>query len=63
MVIQTHSATETIRTGKNIGSRLRSGDVVALVGELGQGKPNSSRDSLQEWGLGTRLIFRAPLLH
>ncbi len=38
MVIQTKSASETIRIGKGIGSRLRSGDVVALVGELGAGK-------------------------
>ena len=38
MVIQTKSASETIRVGKGIGSRLRSGDVVALVGELGAGK-------------------------
>src|SRR4030043_2089140 len=38
VVIQTKSASETIRVGKGIGSRLRSGDVVALVGELGAGK-------------------------
>jgi tRNA threonylcarbamoyladenosine biosynthesis protein TsaE len=38
VVIQTKSASETIRVGKGIGSRLRSGDVVALVGELWAGK-------------------------
>jgi len=38
MVIQTRSASETIRVGKTIGSRLLLGDVVALVGELGAGK-------------------------
>ncbi len=37
-VIQTRSASETFRIGKTIGSRLRPGDVVALVGELGAGK-------------------------
>jgi len=38
LVIQTRSASETIRVGKTIGSRLLFGDVVALVGELGAGK-------------------------
>jgi len=38
LVIQTRSASETIRVGKTIGSRLLLGDVVALVGELGAGK-------------------------
>jgi tRNA threonylcarbamoyladenosine biosynthesis protein TsaE len=38
VVIQSKSASETVRLGKNIGSRLLPGDVVALVGELGAGK-------------------------
>jgi tRNA threonylcarbamoyladenosine biosynthesis protein TsaE len=38
VVLKTKSASETIRIGRSIGSRLRSGDVVALVGELGAGK-------------------------
>ena len=38
IVIQTRSASETIRVGKTVGSRLLLGDVVALVGELGAGK-------------------------
>ena len=38
IVLQTRSASETIRVGKTIGSRLLLGDVVALVGELGAGK-------------------------
>jgi tRNA threonylcarbamoyladenosine biosynthesis protein TsaE len=37
-VIQTRSASETVRIGKTIGNRLLLGDVVALVGELGAGK-------------------------
>ncbi len=37
-VLQTRSAVETIRVGKDIGRRLLPGDVVALVGELGAGK-------------------------
>jgi tRNA threonylcarbamoyladenosine biosynthesis protein TsaE len=38
VVFQTKSASETIRIGKNIGSLLLPGDIVALVGELGAGK-------------------------
>ena len=38
MVIRTQSAKETVQFGKRIGKILRSGDVVALVGELGAGK-------------------------
>ncbi len=38
MVIQSKSASETVRLGKSIGSLLLPGDVVALVGELGAGK-------------------------
>ena len=38
LVLHTKSTSETIRIGKQIGSQLRPGDVVALVGELGTGK-------------------------
>jgi tRNA threonylcarbamoyladenosine biosynthesis protein TsaE len=38
VVFQTKSTSETIRFGKNIGSLLLPGDVVALLGELGTGK-------------------------
>lgn len=54
MVIQTKSASETIRVGKSIGSCLRSGDVVALVGELGAGKTQLIK------GLGAGVGIRNP---
>jgi tRNA threonylcarbamoyladenosine biosynthesis protein TsaE len=38
IAIRTRSASETVRIGKTIGSRLLPGDVVALLGELGAGK-------------------------
>ncbi len=38
MIIHTQSARETVQWGKRIGGFLRSGMVVALVGELGSGK-------------------------
>jgi tRNA threonylcarbamoyladenosine biosynthesis protein TsaE len=36
--IESHSAQETVEFGRLLAGELRSGDVVALVGELGAGK-------------------------
>lgn len=36
--IETHSAEETYAAGKKLGDALKSGDIVALRGELGAGK-------------------------
>lgn len=38
LILCSRSTSETIRIGKELGSRLRSGDAVALTGELGTGK-------------------------
>lgn len=38
LLIETHSADETEQLGARLGSRLRSGDVITLSGELGGGK-------------------------
>lgn len=38
LVLQTKSTSETIKIGKHIGSLLKAGDIVALIGELGAGK-------------------------
>ena len=38
VIIRSRSTSETIRIGKEVGSRLQPGDVVALIGELGAGK-------------------------
>ena len=38
MLIHTHSERETVQLGNRIGKVLRSGDIVALAGELGTGK-------------------------
>ena len=38
MIIRTQGVKETVQFGKQLGRLLRSGDVVALVGELGSGK-------------------------
>ena len=39
----THSAEETIESAKEIGSRLKKGDVVAYTGGLGAGKTTFTR--------------------
>ncbi|MBN3039353.1 MAG: tRNA (adenosine(37)-N6)-threonylcarbamoyltransferase complex ATPase subunit type 1 TsaE [Candidatus Omnitrophica bacterium] len=38
MKIITHSAQETVKLGALLGKRLKAGDVIGLVGELGSGK-------------------------
>ncbi|MGD0017392.1 MAG: tRNA (adenosine(37)-N6)-threonylcarbamoyltransferase complex ATPase subunit type 1 TsaE [Verrucomicrobiia bacterium] len=37
-MITSHSAAETIQHGRQLGGKLRSGDILALTGELGAGK-------------------------
>jgi tRNA threonylcarbamoyladenosine biosynthesis protein TsaE len=60
VVIQTKSASETIRVGKGIGSRLRSGDVVALVGELGAGKTQFIKGLAAGVGIGNPTYISSP---
>ncbi len=60
MVIQTRSASETIRVGKGIGSRLRSGDVVALVGELGAGKTQLIKGLAEGVGIRNPAYISSP---
>ena len=38
VMITSHSAVETIHHGRQLGEKLRSGDVLAMTGELGAGK-------------------------
>jgi tRNA threonylcarbamoyladenosine biosynthesis protein TsaE len=51
VVIQTQSGKETIQFGKQIGKRLQSGDVVALIGELGAGKTHLIKGLAQGIGV------------
>ena len=60
MVIQTRSASETIRIGKSIGSHLRAGDVVALVGELGAGKTQFIKGLATGAGVGKPTYISSP---
>ena len=48
----THSPEETIEFGKEIGSKLKGGDVIAFVGGLGAGKTTFTRGLAIGMGLG-----------
>ena len=60
MVIQSKSTSETIRLGKSIGSRLRPGDVVALMGELGAGKTQLIKGLATGAGVGKPTYVSSP---
>jgi len=60
VVIQTHRASETVRIGKSIGSRLLPGDVVALVGELGAGKTQFIKGLAAGVGIGKPAYISSP---
>jgi tRNA threonylcarbamoyladenosine biosynthesis protein TsaE len=60
VIIQTKSAFETIRIGRSIGRHLRSGDVVALVGELGTGKTQFIKGLAAGVGVGRPTYISSP---
>jgi tRNA threonylcarbamoyladenosine biosynthesis protein TsaE len=60
MVFRTKSASETIRIGKSIGSRLLPGDVVALTGELGAGKTQLIKGLAAGVGVGNPTYVSSP---
>ena len=60
VVTQSKSTSETIRIGKGIGSRLRAGDVVALVGELGAGKTQFIKGLAAGAGVGKPTYVSSP---
>ena len=60
MVTESKSTSQTIRLGKSIGSRHRSGDVVALVGELGAGKTQFIKGLAAGAGVGKPTYVSSP---
>ena len=60
MVTESKSTSQTIRLGKSIGSRLRAGDVVALVGELGAGKTQFIKGLATGAGVGKPTYVSSP---
>lgn len=58
--IVTESDQETIQIGRNLGSLLREGDVVALVGELGSGKTCLTKGIAYGLGIDPRTVVVSP---
>ena len=58
--IITESDQETIQLGKTLGSFLREGDVVALVGELGSGKTWMTKGITSGLGVDPRTVVTSP---
>jgi len=54
------SVDETMRFGKKLGMLLSSGDVIALVGELGAGKTTLVRGIVQGLGVTDRRVVKSP---
>jgi tRNA threonylcarbamoyladenosine biosynthesis protein TsaE len=60
MVFRTSKTSETIRTGKRLGHLLQSGDVVALVGDLGTGKTQFIKGLAEGVGVGKATYVSSP---
>jgi tRNA threonylcarbamoyladenosine biosynthesis protein TsaE len=60
VVVQTRSTSETIRIGKRIGTLLKSGDIVVLVGELGAGKTQLIKGLAAGVGIGNPTYISSP---
>jgi tRNA threonylcarbamoyladenosine biosynthesis protein TsaE len=60
VVFQSRNTSDTIRLGRSIGSRLRPGDVVALVGELGAGKTQFIKGLAAGAGVGKPTYVSSP---
>ncbi len=60
MILYSQNPSETIRIGKRIGSRLKAGDVVALMGELGVGKTQFIKGLAQGGGIRKSTYVSSP---
>ncbi|MBI5698998.1 tRNA (adenosine(37)-N6)-threonylcarbamoyltransferase complex ATPase subunit type 1 TsaE [Candidatus Saganbacteria bacterium] len=58
MVKETNSARETIKLGKNLGSNLKPGEILALSGQLGAGKTTLIQGIAE--GLGVKDYVTSP---
>lgn len=56
MEIITKSAEETLNLGKNIGSSLKGGEILALVGELGAGKTTFIQGLAKGLGIKNKIV-------
>lgn len=58
LMVETHSADESVMVGQAIGEALRRGDVVLLMGDLGAGKTQMVRG--MAFGIGSDVPARSP---
>ena len=57
---QTHSPEETQTIGKQIGASLKTGDVIALVGDLGAGKTCLTQGIARGAGIASNEVVNSP---
>lgn len=58
IVIQTHSAAETMQLAEQMGSLLQAGDCIAYFGGLGAGKTTFTRGLAKAWGCRMKSLPR-----
>ena len=58
--IETGETEQTIEFGRLIGSLLKAGDVVALIGQLGAGKTHFTKGIAEGQGVGDRNVVTSP---
>ena len=57
---QTHSPEETQTIGQNLGETLKTGDVVALIGDLGAGKTCLTQGIARGAGIASNEVVNSP---
>ena len=57
---QTHSPEETQTIGQNLGETLKTGDVVALIGDLGAGKTCLTQGIARGIGIASHEVVNSP---
>lgn len=58
--IETHDIEDTIKLGNIIGTILKAGDVVALIGQLGSGKTHMVKGIAEGQGIEGRKVVTSP---
>jgi len=51
MILKSDSSAKTVRTGSSFAAKLKSGDIVALIGDLGAGKTQFVKGMAEYFGI------------
>ena len=62
MILKSNNESETIEIGKKLGKKLKKGDVVCLIGELGTGKTTMVKGIASVLGIEEREIASASFI-